>query len=86
MTPTAPDSRFAPRSSTRFSDRSTRSGVWLSRTCCEALTDRFPQVILVTHVEMEGRAFDRKVIVAYDEKRGVSIVTDEPSGGEDVAA
>ncbi len=52
----------------------------------QALTDRFPQVILVTHVEMEGRAFDRKVIVAYDEKRGVSVVTDQPSGGEDVAA
>jgi exonuclease SbcC len=51
-----------------------------------ALTDRFPQVILVTHVEPVGREFDRVVRVAYDAMHGVSTVNDEPSGGENVAA
>jgi exonuclease SbcC len=51
-----------------------------------ALTDRFPQVILVTHVEPVGREFDRVVRVGYDAMHGVSTVNDEPPGGEDVAA
>ena len=52
----------------------------------QTLTDRFPQVILVTHVEALGREFDRKVRVGYDATRGVSLVTDEAPGGADVAA
>jgi exonuclease SbcC len=52
----------------------------------QALTDRFPQVILVTHVETLGREFDRTVRVRYDATRGVSTATDETFGGEDVAA
>ncbi|MGH7498790.1 MAG: AAA family ATPase [Gemmatimonadales bacterium] len=51
-----------------------------------ALGDRFPQVIFITHVETVGREFDRVVRVTYDATRGVSIVRDEPLGGEDVAA
>ncbi len=52
----------------------------------QTLTDRFPQVILVTHVEALGREFDRKIRVGYDPARGVSTVTDESAGGADVAA
>ena len=52
----------------------------------ESLDDRFPQVILLTHVETIGREFDRRVKVTYDENRGVSKVTDDLSGGADVAA
>ena len=52
----------------------------------QTLTDRFPQVILVTHVEALGREFDRNLRVGYDPARGVSTVTDEPVGGADVAA
>jgi exonuclease SbcC len=52
----------------------------------QTLSDRFPQVILVTHVEPMGREFNRVVRVTYDPTKGVSSVSDEPLGGEDVAA
>jgi exonuclease SbcC len=52
----------------------------------ESLGDRFPQVILLTHVETIGKEFDRRVLVTYDETRGVSKVTDDVGGGADVAA
>ena len=51
-----------------------------------ALGDRFPQVILITHVESMRDTFDRTIRVDYDGNRGVSIVRDEPLEGEDVAA
>jgi exonuclease SbcC len=49
------------------------------------LADRFPQVILITHVESVREGFDRIIRVGYDVSRGVAIVTDE-TGGTDVAA
>ena len=51
-----------------------------------ALADRFPQVILITHVEPMLEEFDRVLRVTYDASRGVSVVQDEAAGGEDVAA
>ena len=50
------------------------------------LADRFPQVILITHVESVREGFDRVIRVGYDAARGVATVTDEPPGGADVAA
>ncbi|MEO7986280.1 MAG: SMC family ATPase [Gemmatimonadales bacterium] len=51
-----------------------------------ALADRFPQVILITHIDSVREGFDRVVRVGVDLARGVSIVSEEPLGGEDVAA
>jgi DNA repair protein SbcC/Rad50 len=51
-----------------------------------ALADRFPQVILITHIDSVREGFDRVVRVAVDLTRGVSTMTEEPLGGEDVAA
>ena len=51
-----------------------------------ALADRFPQVILITHIDSVRDGFDRVVRVGVDTVRGVSTVRDEPAGGEDVAA
>ncbi len=51
-----------------------------------ALGDRFPQVILITHVESVRDGLDRVLRVTFDAGRGSSIVTDEALGGEDVAA
>jgi exonuclease SbcC len=50
-----------------------------------SLADRFPQVILITHVESVREGFDRVMRVGLDLARGVATVTDEP-GGNDVAA
>jgi exonuclease SbcC len=49
------------------------------------LADRFPQVILITHVESVREGFDRIIRVGYDLSRGVATVADE-TGGADVAA
>lgn len=49
------------------------------------LADRFPQVILITHIESVREGFDRIIRVGYDLSRGVATVSDE-SGGADVAA
>jgi len=51
-----------------------------------SLADRFPQVILITHVDSVREGFDRVVRVGFDLARGVATVQDEPAGGHDVAA
>ena len=51
-----------------------------------SLADRFPQVILITHIDSVREGFDRVVRVGYDLARGVATVHDEPIGGHDVAA
>jgi exonuclease SbcC len=51
-----------------------------------SLADRFPQVILITHVDTVREGFDRVVRVGYDVARGIATVQDEPVGGHDVAA
>jgi len=44
-----------------------------------SLADRFPQVILITHIEsMRDASFDRIIRVEYDAERGVAQVHDEP--------
>ncbi len=50
------------------------------------LADRFPQVILITHIEAVRDSFDRIVRVSFDPRRGVAQVADEPREGHDVAA
>ena len=51
-----------------------------------SLADRFPQVILITHIDSVREGFDRVVRVGYDVARGVATVRDEPVGAQDVAA
>ncbi|MEO6057702.1 MAG: SMC family ATPase [Gemmatimonadales bacterium] len=51
-----------------------------------SLADRFPQVILITHVDSVREGFDRVVRVGFDVARGVAVVRDEPLGDHDVAA
>jgi exonuclease SbcC len=51
-----------------------------------SLADRFPQVILITHVDTVREGFDRVIRVGYDVARGIATVRDEPVGGQDVAA
>jgi exonuclease SbcC len=51
-----------------------------------SLADRFPQVILITHVDSVREGFDRVVRVGFDVARGVATVRDEPLGDHDVAA
>jgi exonuclease SbcC len=51
-----------------------------------SLADRFPQVILITHIDSVREGFDRVVRVGYDLARGIATVQDEPIGGHDVAA
>ena len=51
-----------------------------------SLADRFPQVILITHIDSVRDGFDRIVRVSFDVRRGVAQVRDEPVGGSDVAA
>jgi exonuclease SbcC len=50
-----------------------------------SLSDRFPQVILITHIETVREGFDRIIRVGFDAARGVAIVSEEP-GGADIAA
>ncbi len=50
------------------------------------LADRFPQVILITHVEQMRDAFDRVIRMTYDVARGVSTARDETPEPGDVAA
>jgi exonuclease SbcC len=57
------------------------------------LEGRFPQVVLITHVETVRESLDRVLRVRYDEASGASVVTEERSGlpptggaGADVAA
>ncbi len=51
-----------------------------------SLADRFPQVILITHIDSVREGFDRVVRVGYDLANGVATVRDEPVGAHDVAA
>jgi DNA repair protein SbcC/Rad50 len=51
-----------------------------------SLADRFPQVILITHIDSVREGFDRVVRVGFDLATGVATVRDEPVGGQDVAA
>jgi exonuclease SbcC len=51
-----------------------------------SLADRFPQVILITHIDSVREGFDRVVRVGFDLSRGVATVQDEPLGDRDVAA
>jgi DNA repair protein SbcC/Rad50 len=48
-----------------------------------SLADRFPQVILITHIESVREGFDRVVRVEYDVERGAARVRDEPQGVSD---
>jgi exonuclease SbcC len=51
-----------------------------------SLADRFPQVILITHIDSVREGFDRVVRVGLDVGTGVSTVRDEQVEGRDVAA
>ena len=51
-----------------------------------SLADRFPQVILITHIDSVRDGFDRIIRVSFDVRRGVAQARDEPVGGSDVAA
>jgi DNA repair protein SbcC/Rad50 len=51
-----------------------------------SLADRFPQVILITHIDSVREGFDRVVRVGFDLASGVATVRDEPQGDHDVAA
>ena len=50
------------------------------------LADRFPQVILITHIDSVRDGFDRIVRVTFDQRRGASMVAEEQLEGHDVAA
>src|SRR5207249_2095471 len=41
------------------------------------LADRFPQVILITHIEQVREGLDRVIRVEYDAARGTSVVRDD---------
>jgi len=43
------------------------------------LGDRFPQVILITHIEQVRDGLDRVIRVAYDPAAGASVVRDDTS-------
>jgi exonuclease SbcC len=51
-----------------------------------SLADRFPQVILITHIDSVREGFDRVVRVGFDLASGVSSVREETQGDRDVAA
>jgi exonuclease SbcC len=51
-----------------------------------SLADRFPQVILVTHIDLGAESFDRLIRVSYDLGKGAAVIQDEVPGGHDVAA
>ena len=51
-----------------------------------ALADRFPQVILITHVESVRDGFDRTLLVELDRGAGTAQVRDGSAGARDVAA
>ncbi|HEX9692898.1 MAG TPA: SMC family ATPase [Gemmatimonadales bacterium] len=50
-----------------------------------ALADRFPQVVLITHIEAVREGVDRVIRITLDESRGAAVVLDEQGIG-DVAA
>jgi exonuclease SbcC len=50
------------------------------------LADRFPQVILITHVDTVRDGFDHILRLRYDVERGSARVVEEPLPGHDAAA
>lgn len=50
------------------------------------LADRFPQVILITHVESVRDGFDRVIRIAYDLNRGSAVAQDDTGGPDGLAA
>ncbi len=46
-------------------------------TLLRHLADRFPQVILITHIEQVRDGLDRVIRVEYDDARGTSVVRDD---------
>ena len=50
-----------------------------------SLSDRFPQVILITHVEGLHDAFDRLIRMSYDVESGVTTVREDVQEALDVA-
>jgi DNA repair protein SbcC/Rad50 len=50
------------------------------------LADRFPQVILITHIDSVRDGFDRVVRLDYDLEHGVARVREDAGQGRDVAA
>ncbi|HXE57751.1 MAG TPA: SbcC/MukB-like Walker B domain-containing protein, partial [Gemmatimonadales bacterium] len=51
-----------------------------------SLADRFPQVILITHIESVREGFDRIIRVDFDLARGSAAVRDEPGAPDGLAA
>jgi exonuclease SbcC len=51
-----------------------------------SLADRFPQVILITHIDSVREGFDRVVRVGFDLASGVATAREEAQGDHDVAA
>ena len=51
-----------------------------------SLADRFPQVILITHIDSVREGFDRVIRVDYDAARGVSDVRDDLEARHGAAA
>ncbi len=50
------------------------------------LGDRFPQVVLITHVEAIRAGVDRVLRVTFDPGRGAAVVSEDPGAPQDVAA
>jgi exonuclease SbcC len=50
------------------------------------LADRFPQVILITHIESVREGFDRVIRVNLDVERGAAVVQEEAGGTDGLAA
>jgi len=48
-----------------------------------SLADRFPQVILITHIESVREGFDRVIRVEFDPEQGAARVRDETPGAAD---
>ena len=48
-----------------------------------SLADRFPQVVLITHIEGVREGFDRVIRVDFDVERGAARVRDEAVGAAD---
>jgi exonuclease SbcC len=50
------------------------------------LADRFPQVILITHVESVREGFDRVIRISYDLNRGTAVAREDSGGLDGLAA
>ena len=51
-----------------------------------AIADRFPQVILITHLEGMRDAFDQVIRMSYDVERRITTAREEQAEADDVAA